>query len=205
MLFRSRSNAVLLSDLAKVAYEDWRNDFTRAELPVVYREADLQVSALSVSTQLVAGEQVNLSFTVTNAGGRATRVGSWTDRLYLSSDPSLDIGDVALGIFNHSGVLAPSAKYDVTLAVQLPFELVGSFYLLAAADSGIVGNDLASTVSRRLSAIYGSQTGNVEEFQDESNNVTVKAIEVLPLALPDLQVTASDSDTQGLFRLKRNP
>lgn len=183
------------------AYEYPLNNLGQASLPVVYREPDLRVTSLSIPDTIAAGTTVDVSFTVTNRGNRATRETSWNDSLYLSVDPSLDSGDYLIpGAFISggrpaSGGLAAGASYRTTVRITVPFDITGTFYLLAYTDADAGRNDYArSTVSPRLNGIglanlVGVNAGSVREFQGEGNNITNKAIAVTPYAAPDLRVT----------------
>ena len=55
------------------------------------------MSSITVPTGVVSGTTIPINFTVTNQGNRATRANSWTDRVFLSEDASLDIYDTELG------------------------------------------------------------------------------------------------------------
>ncbi len=78
------------------AYEYPLHNVGQALLPVVYREPDLRVTQLVVPGSLAAGTTVDITFTVTNVGNRATREAEWIDRIYLSRDSSLDQRDYLL-------------------------------------------------------------------------------------------------------------
>ena len=175
---------------------------------IQYREADLQISELTVPATGASGHDIPVSFVVTNHGVRATRQSSWTDRVFLSRDPSLDPGDLLLGEAIHQGSLAPAASYRTSLDVRLPDSIEGPFYLLAYADSaadrdrGAESNiglglrgvgferdatlgifDLVSAAQRNL------RRGRIAEYQQEGNNTAIQAIQVQKVQPPDLQVT----------------
>jgi hypothetical protein len=77
-------------------FEGLRNDNNMAQgtLAVTYREADLQIDAITVSDpNPSSGDTITVSWTVTNRGTRDTRVSAWADGIYLSRDGSLDLSD----------------------------------------------------------------------------------------------------------------
>ena len=163
----------------------------RATLPVTYAEPDLKVTALSVPDDLRAGQTLDITFTVTNTGTRATRETGWVDRVYLSLDSSLDTGDFLLRrevagreITAQSvrrGALGVGESYTATVTVTLPFELNGDFHILAVADSDLEDSYVTpSTLSPRLAGLAGRANGIVQEFQGEGNNTTFEAITVSP-------------------------
>ncbi len=200
---QSGNNSALITErYIKAAYEDPRNNLGQAILPIVYREPDLRVTSLDVEDFIAAGTTVDVSFTVTNTGNRTTRESSWSDSLYLSLDPSLDSGDYLVpgtqlsGGRPATGGLAAGASYTTTMRITVPFDITGTFYLLAYTDADAGRNDyVRSTVSSRLNGIslanlVGVNAGSVREFQGEGNNITQQAITVTPYAAPDLRVTS---------------
>src|SRR5690606_33751551 len=185
---RKGSNSSLLSKFEKAVFELPQGNTGVAQFPVEYREPDLKVAELTLPETLAAGSTVEITFKVENVGNRATREDAWTDRLYLSLDPSLDEGDWLMsreaspGVIvkaeaPHEGVLAPGDFYYATATVTLPFELEGEFYVIAMADSGLSESGYArSTLSPRLKGVRGDADGKVREFQGEGNNTTAKAV-----------------------------
>ncbi len=68
------------------------------EIDVEYAEPNLVISDLTaVPVDPDSGSQLQVSFTVTNEGTRTTRVDRWSDRIFLSTDTSLDTYDIELG------------------------------------------------------------------------------------------------------------
>jgi len=160
------------------------NNTGSAPLPVYYREADLVVSNLVVPTAPPhAGDTIPVTWTVTNQGTRNTRVSTWYDGVYLSSDPSLDPNQAFfLGEFPHSGILDIGSSYTETQSVTLPYGISGNYYILVFVDDN------------RYENYQGP--GLVLEYQDEGNNITAAPMQVLPTPLPDLQVTAVTAPQQ---------
>src|SRR5262249_34683564 len=133
---------------------------------------DLQVPANPVSS----GGTFDVSWTVTNAGSRDTRQGSWLDAFYLSRDPSLDNSDIALGGLGHGQILKTGDSYTATLQLTLPENISGDFYIVGFTDAHGFDNS----------------SGAVQEFQGEGNNITSKPLKVVLKSPPDLQVRALD-------------
>jgi hypothetical protein len=197
------------------AYEFPQNNMFQAALPVVYREPDLRVTDLFVPDTAAAGATIDVAFTVTNVGNRETRESSWTDRIYLSNDASLDNFDAEVAskaAFDAirdkygriDGKLKPGESYTATVRVTLPYDLSGDYHLLAFTDSGITGswNSPISSISPRLRGLdpNSDSDGHVREFQGEGNNITVAPIHVVPYTPPDLQISglvASERATRG--------
>ena len=208
-----------LSEFQRWAFEDPTNNLSRHPLTVTYREADLQVTQLTVPTTAASGEVVSVSFVVANQGTRETRQSSWKDRVFLSRDPSLDRHDLLLGEVTRQGSLAAGESYQASLDVRLPDSIDGpstcwsipmlpqtriakstaisvwdcrAFASRMDATLGIF--DLVSSAQRSL------RRGRVAEYQQEGNNTAVAQVDVEYVEAPDLRVTqviAPDRVTAG--------
>jgi CARDB/Putative Ig domain len=182
----SRDNDASCDFFGTRAYEDATNNQAAQTLPVIYREPDLQVTNLLVpATEPHSGDTISLSWTVTNTGNRDTREGYWTDRVYLSRDPSLDAGDTELGELNHYTILKTGDHYTESLTVRLPDDIGGDYYVLVFTDSNTRG-----TIDVPGLGVAGNSIGSVPEFQGEGNNITPAFMPVSPTPPPDLQVTS---------------
>ncbi len=163
-----------------------------APINVLFREPDLQVVPVSIAGTGMSSGYVALSFKVANLGSRATRVGVWFDRIFISQDQSLDQYDQMIGSLRHEGVLGIGGEYTVTTSVRLPDNIQGDFYLIVFADSehgnyGGYGYPYPSTQSSPRITAGGD--GAVREYQNEDNNSYVSPIKVQLQQLPDLVVT----------------
>ncbi|PNY36631.1 hypothetical protein C2E31_12350 [Rhodopirellula baltica] len=190
------------------AFEDPSDNLARAVLPIEYREADLVVTQFDVPNDVTSGETVTLTYTVANQGDRATRIGSWSDRVFISRDDSLDNRDLQVGSTPHFGILEPGQSYTASINARIPDGIEGDFQLILFADSaaqidrsGRLGDigfrqvgiefelpgslapwDLASSASRQ------SARGKVKEYQQEGNNIAAQTTSVTLAMPPDLQV-----------------
>lgn len=201
------TNADWLKYLRHWAFEYPFNNVFRADLPVDYFEPDLVISGLQIPPDAVSGQTFDVAYTVTNEGTRDTREDVWTDRFFLSRDPSLDQQDLQFGEFQRRGLLAIGDSYTHTASVSLPHGIEGSFYVIAIADSPAsddrsrnsrsnigFGNYGVRFESRRSEGgVWAKQRslawGTVAEYQLEGNNTAVAPQSVARTALPDLQVT----------------
>ena len=105
---------------------------------------------------------MTVTFTVTNIGTRATRQTRWDDRLYLSSDPSLDrTRPPGRVVAPHVGPLAAGASYTCTATFRIPSDADGRFYLIAFTDSNVV----------RRSSPAGAATIGVAQVQLDHDSV----------------------------------
>ena len=95
---------------------------------------DLQAVALDVSDSLGIGQSATVAYTVENLGPGAVSPTSWTDRVYLSSDPVLDTEDILLGSVDQNRSLAVGESYSDSVSVTLPPVEQGPQYLLLSAN-----------------------------------------------------------------------
>ena len=101
-------------------------------------DLDLVGGVLTTSeTAYQFGEEVDLLFDVTNAGLSEAGGSSWTDRIYLSTDTTLDAADVLLTSVSRFDPLASGESYQLDLTFSLPLIdslVAGPYYLLASID-----------------------------------------------------------------------
>ncbi len=138
---------------------------------------------------MLSGQSVTVALTVSNVGTRDTRQDRWDDRLYLSSDPSLDKTDLQIASFTHVGALAAGASYDLTATFRIPSDADGRFYIVAFTDSNVLGSLPAGAATIGVAQVQVDHD-NVPEFRDEGNNTVVVPIDVTLAPAADLQVTS---------------
>ncbi|MEM2990266.1 MAG: CARDB domain-containing protein, partial [Halobacteria archaeon] len=166
-----------------------------APIEVIYREADLTISSMSIIPQADSGTMVPINWVVTNQGTRETRVGTWFDRVYISLDASLDKYDELIGTVRHDGVLKPGESYKVQTEVRLPDNIEGDFFIIVYTDSPYLPPwSLVETNFFPFPATKGqphiSQGADlVHEYRHEHNNSTSSTIHITALPKPDLRVT----------------
>jgi RHS repeat-associated protein len=125
---------------------------------------DLRVTTVGAVDSL-SGQPLVVNWTVANAGEGSTRVGSWYDRVYLSTDAVFDAADSYLGQNWHNGVLAAGEQYNAAATVTLPIGVEGDYFVLVVTD------------------FYDS----VYEHASEGNNTGDKAITIALTPPPDLE------------------
>ena len=122
-------------------------------------EKDLVIEGLTLTTgSVAAGGSVTASYRVVNRGS-ATVTETYTDKLYLSTNATLEAGDVLLGTSHgHTVDLALNATHNHSQAVTVPAGTgAGSYFLLVQAEA--------------LEAVIET---------DEGNNVAAVAVAVTP-------------------------
>ena len=209
-------NSYWLGQFNHWAFEDPNNNRHATPFDITYREPDLKVTNISVPSNVQSGETVPITYTVTNQGTRDTRVGSWTDAIFLSQDPSLDIYDTMLGTSGHGQILAAGASYTNTVNVRVPDGIQGTFHVLVYADSDAsINYSVTSDIGYGLygvkigapseldpydlvsSAIRSLGRGRVPQYENEADKLAWTAMPVTLAPPPDLQVTAISTDASG--------
>lgn len=127
---------------------------------------DLRINSVGAPGSATLGSTISVTWTGQNWGSPLAAA-SWADRVYLSSNQTLEWGDQLLGGQLFSQPLAQNGTYNGQAEVTIPSVPVGSYYLLVVADAG----------------------DNIAEGFNENNNVT--AIPIMLTTPPvDLQVTS---------------
>ncbi|MCC7362114.1 MAG: hypothetical protein IT317_21700 [Anaerolineales bacterium] len=93
------------------------------------------------------GDNLSVSYVVTNTGAQATSATAWEDALYFSADQDYDSGDILLGTQFHAGSLAPSASYTASLNVPVPNVAERPWFVLAVADHNYTSGDADRTTN----------------------------------------------------------
>jgi len=130
--------------------------------------ADLVVESIGAPPSASVGEAINVSWTVRNTtnASSATPVGTWQDRIVLSTDAVAgNPDDRTLATIAHNGALNIDESYMTNATVTLPNNISGNAFVFVITDSG--------------NAVY--------EFGFETNNVSSAA--PVALATPDLMAT----------------
>lgn len=120
------------ADADGVAVETQEGNNTLSRLVQV--GPDLIVSALSVPSKVAPGSTIGISATTANDGG-GTAAPSIT-AFVLSTNSTLDAGDLVLAGSHPLGELLPAASSSAVTSVSIPAGVTaGSYYLFARADS----------------------------------------------------------------------
>jgi YD repeat-containing protein len=102
--------------------------------PVTLQAVDLIVDSTSTVSAAQSHQTIAVSWTVRNAGNAAA-IANWKDRIYLSTDNTLDSGDALLAEFANQQVLASGQSYAATQSITLPHGIQGSYRLIVATDA----------------------------------------------------------------------
>lgn len=101
--------------------------------PTLY--PDLQAVHFEAPGQGTAGQPIRLRWTVTNDGEGPTLSGRWTDKVYLSTDFTIDGGDPILATATRSQTLGLAQSYTDSAEVFLPISASGNYILLFKTDA----------------------------------------------------------------------
>ena len=140
---------------------------------------DLQVTAVSAPAVVFSGQEMLISYTVTNEGDGHTVGEHWEDFIVLSEDTVYDGSDIYLGKNVVNAPLAAGAFYSVVdKPLTPPIEMSGDYYLLVVTDV----------------------MGHIFEFAHEDNNTgaSTDPIEIVLTPPPDLEVLAFDAPDEAL-------
>ena len=163
------------------------NNITSAVASVTNYPFNLTTQNFTVPSTVTAGELTPVSWTVKNTGtcpneqipfyiknvnGYSLVNGEylptpWKDMILLSDDAVLSDDDVLLLSVDHNAVLSPNGTYQVQQNVVLPYNALGSKYLLCVSDSTQVTFD-----------------------NNRVDNILAVPVEVELGVLPDLRITS---------------
>lgn len=98
---------------------------------------DLVITDLVIPDSAGSGQSVNIQWTVENQGPGEPFARSWSDRVYLSTEPVLNpVTAAILGSFSRFGEFAPGEVYSKDETVTIPNGLEGQFYIHVKTDWG---------------------------------------------------------------------
>jgi hypothetical protein len=187
--FSARVNVVVVADYADAVFENGneanntaRADHTMDVMPVPY--ADLVVTSIVADPTAQSGQNLHVTWTVTNQGIGITDTNVWEDSLTLlgadgniSRDANGNVRKVELPI--HFGSLAPGSTYTASTDLLLPNGISGPFRIgVKTADSHFLGAP--------FEFLYGNNNARVSDLVDvalaPSADLVVTSIVVPPVA-----------------------
>ena len=153
---------------------DGNSENNRVVVPIRIKSAplpDLRIKDMKL-TSLVAGSTATLTYEVENVGAGETRVGVWTDQVYLTGGVSLG---GAIANKNIHRQLASGDSYKETISFKVPKDYEGNYNLFLKVD--------------RDDLLY--------EGEEKDNNVVQQFVTVIsPVSTPtDLMVESVETST----------
>ncbi len=155
---------------------------------VVSVGADLVVDEVTVSTSGVFGQEIEVSWTVRNAGSSSAD-GAWSDRLYLSADGVFDAGDRLLTtVAAAASPLGAGNTYSRMAMVTPPLDMQaipGPYHVIVQADS------LLSLLETSDSNNSAPSAGTVALTRPPEPDLIVESISAPASARPGTSVNIS--------------
>ena len=151
----------VMTDTGHVLNDSNLNNNLLASAPLTLTPApkpELEVSGLTVPTEVNAGGVIDVNFTVSNLGTAATPTGQshWTDSVYASLVNSINGGAILLGTLPNGSALAVGQSYSSSGTFTLPQALSGNVFIIVqtnsnnAVDEGMNQNNPASVAVAAL-------------------------------------------------------
>lgn len=134
---------------------------TRTPLP------DLTVESIDTPAVAFSGQTITVRWTVRNSGAASTDASLWNDQIFLSTGPVPDSTSAWGNRVQNVSYLAATDAYIGSVDLRVPITAFGTYYIVVRSDSD----------------------NHVLE-SGETNNVTIKTIEIQLTPPPDLQVTS---------------
>jgi RHS repeat-associated protein len=114
---------------------------TNLTLDAVSNASDLAFTSMSIPASSTPGQNLTVSYTVTNLQETAA-TGEWYDSVYLSESPVFDTNAALLGRVDHVGDVAGGASYTESLTAPLPNLAIGNYHVFVLVDSRGQTSDL---------------------------------------------------------------
>jgi subtilase family serine protease len=136
---------------------------------------DLRVTQVIGPTDTItAGTGAVIQWTVANLDTGVTIGNTWTDRVYLSGDATLDGADDVLANYTHIGALALNEFYQDNRTIGIPSKPTGDYFIIVETDAN--------------NTVYEHTTAN--EINNTRSFPIIIELPVTPLApKPDLAFT----------------
>lgn len=146
---------------------------------------DLIIDTIILPQSALSGSNITVTWVVKNVGTASTGSRSWFDRLWLSSDVDLRIGDDDLLLkTTNLTYLDTGQSYTNTAVIQLPQNVLSTQLVFAITDNQDAYCWVCTPGSNRGAHNYGFPELN------EQNNFLWDTLPILPSPNPDLKITA---------------
>lgn len=119
-------------------YASGETDNLRASTPVpvsLTPPPNFVVASAVAPGTTFSGQPVTINWSVSNTGTGRNLETTWYDRVYRSTDQTLDAGDLLLGQLAHSDTLFPGDSYNAQLTATLPIGQSGPYYFIVQTDA----------------------------------------------------------------------
>ena len=110
---------------------------------------DLNVTTFTAPASATTQQSLGLSWTVTNPGTGAVQP-TWSDYVYLSTDPVYNTGDTLVTSQSIATALAAGGSYTKTPTVTVPNVPAGNYYLILRVDHFNSRYEISETNNERV-------------------------------------------------------
>lgn len=160
---------------------------TAATIPIqatpVEVRPDFQVTRVDAPDNAASGQQIDLTYDVTNTGGEAENL-SWFDTIFLSLDEVFDSRDTVLRtVFRNQQSIGSGETQTFQASADLPRGIAGDFFVFVKTNS--------ATSSTRV--LESDLTNNVGH---DSDGLTVELIPPADLVVGEIPVPANATPGQ---------
>ncbi len=115
--------------------------------------ADLQITTLDVPSSANSGSTLAIHWTVRNRGNAPTESYVWNDTVWLSSNATIDSGDIKVGTYTRFGFLNENDSYSRSIDWPIDVDLAGSFFVIVQTDvSNAVAEGLGELNNKRVAS-----------------------------------------------------
>jgi Concanavalin A-like lectin/glucanases superfamily/Putative metal-binding motif/CARDB len=136
---------------------------------------DLVVPNINIPNTAVGGQDISVGWQTKNIGAGSTETAVWIDKVYLSSNDSLEPGtDLLVASHLNFSSLTHGQAYNDSAIIHLPVNIAGIFYLIVHTDANLLLTEH-------------------NELNNISHSTTPFIIAIPPL--PDLQVETISPQT----------
>ena len=130
------NNETIISDNRKIKSKNNQAASIKIKLTP---SPDLVVKTFTAPQQCISGQPFKVVFKIKNQGVGPTMTGNWTDKIYLSTDFTINQGDVNIGTYNYSGgILDTGQYYQDSINVFIPVGYAGNYILIFKTDNSDV-------------------------------------------------------------------
>ncbi|MVM32439.1 hypothetical protein GO755_20510 [Spirosoma sp. HMF4905] len=159
----------VVTDLYNQIYEnpDENDNASMAISKISVINPDLRPLTLTAPATASSEETITIQWKVKNDSPVAMYNATWTDRIYLSSNQTLDAADILLTGSQVSQYLTPAGEYTKSASVSVPAQISGNYFLILVSDAD-------KTVLERI----------------ETNNLLTASIQISLAPWPDLEASS---------------
>jgi subtilase family serine protease len=109
--------------------------FSQPQIYIQHKQTDLTVVSANAPYSAITGQSASFQWSVKNIGIDPCIKHAWIDRVFLSSDKTLDENDMLLGEIDHTRILESEQSVAKSLTSSMPALLDGHYYAIIQVDA----------------------------------------------------------------------